>query len=140
MSDIPFPRDKKHRRAVVVWDHLDTVGPASIQELAEALGAHENRISHTILWIRKKHPGRVRVCQWIRWEREVSGRSGGGRMSPVYEIGEEPDAKRPKVKSRKQIDRDAYLRKQALRNVQHTARRRSLGMAEGKPTWLRGLL
>lgn len=136
----PFPRNGNHRRAVAAWDYLVEFGEGSAPEMAEAMGVNRNTVHVALRFIRKKYPGLIRITKWERYDYEATGRVGGGQMTPVYAFGAEPDAPKPRPKSRKLSDKHSYERRKATFLLRETKRRIADGRVIRTPVWLKGLL
>ena len=85
----------KHNEAV--YFALDDVGPMTAYEISRLLGRNRNSICHSLSMLRKDRRIYVR-----RWERQ-DGK--GGRMAPVYALGDLPDAKQPNRRGPKETSR-----------------------------------
>ena len=136
----PIQRNKRNARICAVWDHLDAVGPATAAEMAKAMGVSRHAVTGSITRYREEHPGVFLVFAWSRYCREETGRAGGGKMAPVWGIGDEPDVKMPARKSPKKSCAAYYDRNKAEILVKQAARRRKAGRTERTPVWLRGLV
>lgn len=76
-------------------------GPMKAAEIAEALDVPRKKVDATLIYTRSKYGS-----QFFRIESYARQVGVKGREAPVYEIGPEPDAPRPKMNSkrdRKQI-------------------------------------
>lgn len=138
--ECPFPQDGRRRRAVEVWKYLAEMGEGSPNEMAAVMGVTRNTVHVAIRIIRRKYPGSIYIKSWERYTYEMTGRAGGGEMTPVYALGAKRDALKPKTKPRNECDRSRYERRKGVMLTKEIKRRRDAGRAERTPVWLRGLV
>lgn len=133
----PFPRSPKYLRLATIWDYLTDHKAATAAEMGQALGTNGHNVTVSVKLLRAK--GCVHICRWEHYTYEATGKRGGGRMAPVYAIGQGPDAKQPRPLTARERDRSWRRRNQAAVAIKEVKRRRAAGRVELVPTWLRGL-
>ena len=130
----PGPDEYGGSTADFIVAHLETESPASVAQLAAALGLSNDAVQSSIRRLRKKpRRGRLIITGWAL----IRGR--GGREGPIYGIGTASDAPRPDFSHAQREAEKRYTTKRRVSSVMAGGTMRKPATTRGHAGFFDGL-
>lgn len=138
----PIPINGRNWRIRAIWHYLAENGPSTSADMAAAMGIVQHTVTQSIMHLRATTgTWGMRICGWHRYTFDETHRAGGGRLAPIWTIGNgQPDMEKPARLPAKLANQMHYQRNKAVVLAKGEGVRRRKGVAPRDAlNWLPGI-